>query len=735
MSKPARKSLSGIMMRYLEGGQPADTIADYFNNARPRIFDDFPHEYFAEPLDDARKRTRDQVSMAFASLNGVMGDQKGVYLACAISSGVHGSMLAEQFRDKFHESGTRPTTVKMAEYIGTEYVTSQVFKPNTDKNLALIDTARQQFPDRIVIAPAGLEAFVHVISQHPGFSRRQSWQEDDYRAWWFPVIDHHIDTLVISSDLNYSRVGTEEIMRATLIQAGLCPDRPESDMRVVNLEGKPVSLFERAETIADYVRWAAPKGHDVGPAVTNFVRLAYLSDKIEAARTGEINVIDLQDIHPDLQDRQGREIQAMNDLAARMGPFINQYCADQVNTKDMPAPWLKRFLGGVPGIAPDQPTYDIKPFDDGILSVTHNTNFRARNRQTSGSRRYLLAGGYFDDDSKSSLFEDDLYGRQTSERERAILNFLMAASETAVPALVPDQVTLVVGDAKTSQAITSHPAAENIDILAELPGVLGAEYRQAALQARTDAKIVKLKAAAEIPGSVVVTSHDMRSVFDAVADMPDGVVAPGHALVGPAGRTAFRHKFIDRSVNHLVMMPGWAASPDNCQDMVRGTLIQLGLVPRQGRDDYDMLISDHTGKPMNLHDRIKAISDFVLPNLEKNIQVPEQSLALARMMEIHDLLVDPDYRRRKNISLSIQSMDPSLTGFLQDHSQVNALKALRSETLPILVKAAKDWDPSRLDGLHESYAFAAPIQEGLVKWRRRQEYGNDNIYRPGRPGR
>jgi len=707
-------------------------LQPYFSGQTHQIFDDFPHDYYAQPMrHETSSRSKAQVTMAFDVLGAMLGGNKGVYLACAISSGMRGAMIVEQVKEKFIEAGIRPTTVKLAEFAGSSYVSDQIFKPNTDQNMAYIAPAQQLFPDKLVIAPAGLEAFVHVTARQPAFSRGQRWEEDDYRAWWFPVIDLHINTLIINRDLNFSRVGTEEIMRCTLIQAGLSPARPKADMAVVDKNGANVSLADRAETIADYLRWAAPRGHDVVIAATALTRLCYLSDQIEAARSGEDSVITYQKLNKVLKKRPREDVEKIAAIKASMGPFLAHYCPDQINQAQMPQTWLNDFLAGVPTITMATKLDEMKPF-----VAKQNAQIIPFSRLTSAAdhgRLYLQDGDYFGQTRQSDLFEDDLYHRATTERERVILSFVMAAAETALPPASTSQMVFVVADAKTGPAAMGHSSGPDVSNLAELPGTLGQDFariekknRQITTQMARDLRL-------QNSDRLVITSFDLRSMVDAVASVPQAVVAPGPDRLGPSARTALRHSLIDRNVNRMVLMPGWQASPDNVQDVVRATLIQLGVVPRSPGHQYDMVIYNHHGHEMTLADRIKSLADFVIPALQKDVAVPEQALGLARLLQIHDWLVDPSYRRQAPVELNVQAMDPSLTGITHDKDQQQLVQIIRPIARPLLLAAARHWQPDRVAQLDRDYFEAIPRSDAVKEWQSTRRSGAEIRYKPNRP--
>ena len=712
----------------------ASAKMDAYLTGKPNhIFDDFPHDYYTPPLDEGRSRALSQVTMAFATLGAMLGDHKGVYLACAISSGMRGAAVVEQVKGKFIEADIRPTTVKLGEFAGSEYVSQQVFKPNIDKNMAMIPLARQHFPDQLVIAPAGLEAFVHVTAKQPAFSRGQRWEEEDYRAWWFPVIDHHINTLVISSDLNFSRVGTEEIMRGTLVQAGLIPARPKADMAVVDIAGNPVTLADRAETIADYLRWAAPRGHDVGISATALTRLCYLSDQIEAARQGEESVIDYGKINKALKKRTPVELEKIAAIKASMGPFIADYAAGQLNPVDLPPDYVADFLAGKPGVPMAEAMDSMKPFQAVLETIELMTPLPFQRMNALPGRQYQHDGDYFGPSRRAAIFDDHLYQQATTERERVTLSFVMAAAETAMPPASADHVTFVIADAKTGPASVSGASVSEIENLAELPGVQGRDFAKIDKKNRQLAQQTIQNIRQQNKNKLVYSSFDVRQIADSVASVPEAVVAPGPARLGPAARTAFRHALMDRNVNRVVALPGWQASADGVQDMVRATLIQVGAVPRQPGHQYDMAIFDHQGKPLTLTDRIRTLADFVVPALEKNIAVPEQALGLARLIQIHDYIVDPVYRRQAPFHLVVQALDPTLGGVLHNVDQQQQVQQIRQTAAPLLEQAAHLWHPDRVQDLPEQYSHAITTAKGIQQWQTQRRSGESIRYQPTRP--
>ena len=350
-------------------------------------------------------------------------------------------------------------------------------------------------------------------------------------------------------------------------------------------------------------------------------------------------------------------------------------------------------------------------------------------------RLYLQDGDYFGQTRQSDLFEDDLYHRATTERERVILSFVMAASETALPPASTNQMVFVVADAKTGPAAMGHSSGPDVSNLAELPGTLGQDFARIEKKNRQITTQMAQDLRRQNADRLVITSFDLRSVVDAVASVPKAVVAPGPDRLGPSARTALRHSLIDRNVNRMVLMPGWQASPDNVQDIVRATLIQLGVVPRSPGHQYDMVIYNHHGHEMTLADRIKSLADFVIPALQKDVAVPEQALGLARLLQIHDWLVDPSYRRQAPVELNVQAMAPSLTGIMHDKDQQQLVQIIRPIARPLLLAAARHWQPDRVAHLDRDYFEAIPRSDAVREWQTTRRSGAEIRYQPNRSSR
>ncbi|MBV6631431.1 MAG: hypothetical protein KI792_00210 [Alphaproteobacteria bacterium] len=712
----------------------ADEIMDYFFDGKKKyIYDDFPHSYFDEQGSDYKERARAQIRMAFGAVKASTGGQMGNYVLCSISGGIEGHRLAYVHKDKFDEAGDKLTTVKLGEYAGGDIVAERVYGPNTDKNLALSRDVMNQYPDQIAIAPAGLQAMVHQFGANSGFSRGQKWEEEDYMALWFPVKHYFESQQPLAGDPNFSRGANWELMYGASVQAGLVPGRDANSMDVVDGNRRQVSLFRRMEAISNYVRWAAPKGFDVSVGATTLVRLMHMSDQIEAAKEGRPSLIDTDNLHPSLAKRAQKELKAVARLKAQMGPFLKEHAADQIDWEDLGDKWQANLLTGKKGVKPATELDEQIPFDDWGTKKAR-TAFAGFKTDTTDIHVYRLKGDYFGSDTHSMLFEDDTYNRRLNERERLILPFLLAASETALPPASKPKVALVLGDPKTGNAAMDAAEIEGIENIAELPGAKGKDFNAIARRNVSDLGRLTEMLRKKFDVGIVRSTAEFDQMFETGGKNGEGVIAPGPDKVGSEARVAFRNKMIDRSVDRLVVMDGWEQSPSYVQHMVRATLVQSGLVPRDTGSGQDFMVFDQRGNELSLADRIKTLSAFVERAIDNDVEVPHQSLALARMLELFDRQVDPNYRSRKGVEVSAQVAHPSVTTHIRDGQERDDIKEIRDRVRPKLIDhASRGFSDHQVKDLNEDYWKARQRVVARDQLETRRRPGQGTILSPGRP--
>ena len=713
-------------------GASADEIMNYFFNGKKKyIYDDFPHAYFAEKGSEYKQRAAHQIAMAFASVKASTGGQQGQYVLCSISGGMRGHELAYIHKSKFEEAGNKLTTVKLGEYAGNDIVAQEVYGPNTARNLALSREAQRHYPQEIAIAPAGLQAMVHQFGANPGFSRGQKWEEEDYMGLWFMVKHYFESRQPLAGDPNFSRGANWELMYGASVQAGVVPGRDAKSMDVVDGKGRDVDLFRRMEAVSNYVRWAAPKGFDVSVGATTLVRLMHMSDQIEDAKAGKDSIIDTKNLHPSMKKRRKTELEKVERLKAQMGPFLAQHCADQIDTSDLGDDWMKTLLAGKPDVRPARELDKQIPFDDFGVKKDRKA-FGGFEDQARDIHVYDLKGDYFSPDGHSTLFEDDTYSR-LDQRDRLILPFLIAASETALPPADKPHVALVLGDPKTGSSALKAADELGVDI-AELPGALGPDFKRVTRKNVDEMQRLTEKLRRQFKVGIVRSSAEYDEMFDIAGKHGDGVLSPGPDKVSSAGRVAFRNKMIDRQVDRVVAMDGWEQSASYVQHMVRATVIQAGLMKPGNRSDQDFVVYDQRGKEMTLGDRIKQLDKFVTHALDEQMEAGEHYLAMARMLELYDRQVDPNYQKRQGVEISAQVGHPAVNSHLIDSKEKAEIQEIRDRLRPRLIaEGARYMDQTRIGDLNIDYQRARNIQVTRDDARTARPRNGHSTYKPRRP--
>ncbi len=176
-------------------------------------------------------------------------------------------------------------------------------------------------------------------------------------------------------------------------------------------------------------------------------------------------------------------------------------------------------------------------------------------------------------------------------------------------------------------------------------------------QGRAIAKIIdankdaaeKLKAQIKTdnPHQIVVNTPSFLRIADTIEHFrkqPNRfVAAPGASETSPMARLALQMKFLDRNVGDAIFQEGWEHSNDLVQLRVRARLIQAGMVkrPMGWQSPLHVLSEADLETPKTLLEDIKLLKAEVERCAEAGVRAPEQALALARLVTLHELIIDP----------------------------------------------------------------------------------------------
>ena len=698
-------------------GQPAsknpelDWISRYFEGAQRHRFNGFGRRndhksYYDSRLHPESERTRACVSVEWVAFAEIAQDTGMVYVPCGISSGLRAH---EELDKKNRSRGVTGdelavSTYKAEEHLGASIHRGKVMHPNRADNLRRARIIGRTQPDKMIVAPVVREGAVRELTRTGAFTRWQRYEEEDFMAFWYPVIDR-CKGMVLDGDWNYSRNSIWEMMRGVLIQTGQIPSRPASDMDVVDLEGRPVTLQARAEKVADTLKYQLGKGFEAREAATALAQIFTLDDDM---RSGAIPAGKL---HATLKQRPAAELEAMDRLKAELKPVLLAHCAHYMRLDELPGEY-REAAKTAPQPLPDALRDAYKHFAEGIsanaldiLSVQPSRELMAQLAQGGPAPQRLFDSHerFFEKAAQAKLFEDDLYSK-LSEWERVALPFAIGATETALYPTARPMATAIFTDLKRGQEGFRRAQAAGVHDMNEFAGAAGRETAEVIAINAQQAEGLKAKLKAENAGQVVVNTLSFLRIADTIehfrkagdpSDRPNRfVAAPGASETSPQMRLALQMKFLDRNVERAVFQEGWEHSNDLVQLRVRARLIQAKLVERPSgmHSPLRVVSAADPATPETLLDDIKLLTKEVRRVADANNRAPEQALALARLVTLHELLVDPELQesggKPTREMISLLNADESLTCYNRQEA-----KQVTQEAKALLLEKAALWIP------------------------------------------
>lgn len=691
-----------------------ERINRYFDSNERHRFDGFGRRndhtaYYDRRIHPESDRTRACVSVEWVAFAEIAQDTDMVYVPCGISSGLRAHELLDQQNCSHRTTGGElaVTTYKAEEHLGPKRHNEMVMAPNRSDNLRRARIVGRTQPDKMIVAPVVREGAVRELTRTGAFTRWQRYEEEDFMAFWYPTIDR-CKGMVLDGDWNYSRNSIWEMMRGVLIQAGQVPSRPNADMDVLDLEGRPVTLQARAEKAAEMLKYQLGKGFEAREAATSLAQIFAIDDEIRACTIPPQGA----SLHPVLKFRPPQELAAMDKLKAELKPVLLAHCAHYMRLDDLPAEYHDAAKVP-PAELPDDLRAAYKAFADDItarsldiLSVQPSPELMTKLAQSKPSPQRLFDSHerFFEKASQSMMFEDDLYGK-LSQWEQIALPFAIGATETGIYPHAKPMATMVFTDLKRGKEGFTRAQAAGVQDMNETAGALGRDIAEVISANAKAAEELKAKLKLESPGGIVVNTLSFLRIADAIEHFrkmgePDYrpnrfVAAPGASETSPQMRLALQMKYLDRNVDRAIFQEGWEHSNDLVQLRVRARLIQAGLIERPAGEQSALRVfsASDLSTPQTLLDDIKLLAKEVKRAADADVRVPEQALALARLITLHELLVDPTLQnsgggKTSRELVSTLTADESLTCYNRAEA-----KAVTEEAKTLLLDKAALWIP------------------------------------------
>lgn len=708
---PEKKS----WLSWINGYFARSTKTDRFDGFA--VSNDGSRMYFDTRIHPEASVTRACVSVEAVAFHEIAQDADMIYVPCGISSGL-----------RVHEllGADSTTTYKADEKIAGTLHHKAIAK-NKDDNLRRAAIIGRMYPDKMVVAPVVREGAVREITRDGAFSRWQRYEEEDFMAFWYPVIDR-CKVMVLDGDWNFSRNSIWEMMRGVLIQAGQVPSRPNADMEVNDLEGNPVTLLWRAQKLEQMLKYQLGKGFDTREVATALAQIFTLDEEI---RAGKIPA-EGRKLHSVLTNRSTEELRVMDTLKAELKPILLKQCAKDMRLDDLPEEYKEAAQSTRKLSCTLLDTFksfaaDISRHADAICSVIIPQALMAKDAQiaqvTRPQRTFDSYERFFEKRSRALMFEDHLY-EHLQEWERLALPFAIGATETGLYPTDHPMATMIFADLKRGKIGKLRAEKKGVENIDELTGALGRESEEVISENAAEAEALKAKLKADEPNKIVVNSLSFLRIADAINKLrPEGFIAArGAPVTSSQMRLALQMKYLDRNVNKAVFQKGWEYSPDLVQLRVRARLIQAGMVERPTGVQSTLTVECATnpGMPETLLEDIKMLSQEVRRGALSNTAMPEQVLALARLIALHELIVDPALRKNGNKQtrdlINTQAAQPSLVSYDREEA-----KAVATEAKTLLKTKAALWLPrERLEAPKDvsddaNHAAAKEVQNQLMQ--------------------
>ncbi len=288
--------------------------ADFWKDGASGIFDD-------DQFSDCTPAEQAQMRFALSWLETTMFPHGtlGVYAPGPVTGGQIAYDVAAEIGVK--------NIAELPAKLGADEFFKRVIQPNIERALLRGRFVQEDlFPEKPVINPIGAEGSVRVLKMPEFSADGKKWGQKAFMGTWLKVIDRRIDTMVLDNDWSLSNGSIEEVTHASIIQAGLRPCRPDADMSIVNMKGRPVSLYKRALAVSEAVKYGLSNGFEVPVPATSLARLFHIHTMKKRGQ------IDVQRAHLETFKYKDAD---MDTLIAAIKPVLLAHCISYMNIKDL----------------------------------------------------------------------------------------------------------------------------------------------------------------------------------------------------------------------------------------------------------------------------------------------------------------------------------------------------------------------------------------------------------------
>ena len=592
------------------------------------------------------------VTLEFAALARIAGQTDLVYGKGAITGGAYA--LREAIRKK------APTLHRLSEHIGSPRSQKHIAMPNTRTNQVIGSYLQKAYPDLGIAAPTAREMSARKAMQHKAFGGLQ-FQDVDFMVLWYMLQMHFEHVAPFVADWNATRNTINESVMETLIESGLVASRPKADIRLVDINGQPVSLLARMEKYGEILKIALAHEIDFREAAQAFCISATLDNW---RRTNDPRAVRM---NRRLRRPAKDEYDKIDQLRAEIDPLIVAYAASHLRPDDLLPEYQEACSRAKTGLSPEMPAdlrSQLKDFAKAYLdNIEDKTSINMDPVQAAAlqriptpvQRRFDPDGNIFDPSHRARFFHDDqhLYSA-CSEWEQALLPFVLWAMEIVLLPHNNPMVSVVLDDFKRGSEAERYRKKHALSHIDEALPHAGPEAAALILDREQKASRARVRQIKKVrPGKVVIGPADFQFIFGVMEELRATIphfIGDGPNRTSPAFRQLFRKIFIERNADEVFFPEQWALSPELVQLRNAARNIQCEFVnrPIDGPVNFNIYTERRpqgiSGSPDWLFrpDTLVADAHALVAEFRKHAmhmtEAPEQGLALARLWGRNQLL-------------------------------------------------------------------------------------------------
>jgi hypothetical protein len=571
-----------------------------------------------------------------------------------------------------------------------------------------------------------------------------------------------------TSDWANSRNSILEMARGNYIRFGLHPLRPDAkmDMRIYDEETHnlyPATLLACFKPVLQNIlRWT-PQGIATEEACRTAARIMHIhrmrTDPDYNSR--QPMPIELAMLDPLIGNPSENEKEEFQRLINYFEPFLLRYCAHLIRTDGLPDQYFQAQRDAT--IEPSEiktkalewqrqniPLVEIEKLWPMTIATSFDPNSRFEKRSALHGQYQPLRrihdfhASPFSQTDTSEIWPDSPF-EDLDEMSQDMARFVIGVLETGLLPLDSPDFKCVRFDMKRGEPALKLAAEFNVRDMNLLPGIVGSQFRKQVgdPNLRRADKLIEQARKYTLPDGNQVSgaafgTPQVKIINDTIRKLRPNLAGPGPAAPSSDFRLALEMEMMRRNCTHIQFQNGWESSPDSSRMMLQATKIQMAKVKRPGDNHTELAILNEKGDAISFYERFETLRLHLAsfsknPEIEKNIETKNAkslqdlglrhtSLALARMIEIYDCLIDPLFN---NGRFELQWVEDQ-RGFSKDIHKIQSTKEQAKQD--ILQNWVWLWSDKDLHGLRRDYEDAWRTAHGLeAQWARPEPTDDEAI--------